>query len=201
MARQKQVDRLVALARTAGVLRARDLDSHGIARGYLRIATEKGLILRSGRGVYVPANAPVTEFHSLAQAAKKVPKGVVCLLSALSFHGVGTQNPFEVWIAIGAKDRRPVADNPALRIVRFSKRTIEFGQEIHVIEGVPVRVFSVAKTVADCFKYRNKIGLDVALEALREALRGKKTTPSEVWDAAGVCRVANVMRPYMEAVV
>jgi predicted transcriptional regulator of viral defense system len=130
-----------------------------------------------------------------------MPRGVVCLLSALSYHGVGTQNPFEVWMAIGVKDRRPAVVNPKLRIARFSKPTLEYGVDRYDIEGVPVRIFSVAKTVADCFKYRNKIGLDVAIEALRDSLNQKKATPSQIWEAAMVCRVANVIRPYMEALV
>lgn len=104
----------------------------------------------------------ITEFHTFAEAAKRSPRGVICLLSALRFHEIGTESPFEVWMAIGEKDRRPVSDNPRLRIVRFSKQSLDFGQTTQDIEGVPLRVFSVAKTVADCFKYRNKIGLDVA---------------------------------------
>ncbi len=195
------LSQIAELAKSSGVLRPRDLVAHGIARQYLRIAADQGIIVRSGRGLYLPADLPLTEFHSLARAAKRVPKGVVCLLSALSYHGVGTQNPFEVWIAIGAKDRRPVTGNPHLRIARFSKRALEFGVGTHDIEGVPVRIFSAAKTVADCFKYRNKIGLDVALEALRDSLRNKKATPNQIWEAAAVCRVANVVRPYMEALV
>jgi predicted transcriptional regulator of viral defense system len=201
MAAPKPIERIVELAKTAGVLRPRDLASHGIAREYLRAAAERGLIIRSARGLYTVPDVPVTEFHSLAEAAKKVPKGVICLLSALSYHGVGTQNPYQVWLAIGAKDRRPAATNPQFRIARFSKRSLEFGQETHNIEGVPVRVFSIAKTVADCFKYRNKVGLDVALEALRASLRNRKATPNQIWEAATVCRVANVIRPYMEALV
>jgi predicted transcriptional regulator of viral defense system len=201
MATTNPIKRIVKLARTAGVLRPRDLASEGIARQYLRVAADKGLIIRSARGLYTAADAPVTEFHSLAQVAKKVPNGVICLLSALSYHGIGTQNPYQVWLAIGAKDRRPAGTNPQLRIARFSKRALEFGQEIHDIEGVSVRVFSIAKTVADCFKFRNKIGLDVALEALRASLGSKEATPSQIWEAAMVCRVANVIRPYMEALV
>jgi predicted transcriptional regulator of viral defense system len=106
-----------------------------------------------------------------------------------------------VWIAIGEKDRRPATGAPPLRVVRFSQRSLTFGQRTHQIEGVPTRIFSVAKTVADCFKYRNKIGLDVALEALREALRQRKATTAALWEAARVCRVSNVIRPYMEALV
>jgi predicted transcriptional regulator of viral defense system len=191
--------RIAELAKAAGVVRPRDLAAHGIARQYLRLAERKGLVVRSGRGLYTAADAPVTEFHTFAEAAKRMPKGVICLLSALRFHDIGTQNPFEVWIAIGEKDRRPDTDYPRMRTVRFSKRSLKFGQETQLIEGVPARIYSAAKTVADCFKYRNKIGLDVALEALRETLRSRKATTADLWQAAKVCRVANVMRPYMEA--
>ena len=191
--------RISELARAAGVLRPRDLAAHGIARQYLRLAEQQGIVVRSGRGLYTSADAPITEFHTFAAAAKRAPRGVICLLSALRFHDIGTQNPFEVWMAIGEKDRRPRSDNPRMRIVRFSKQSLEFGQNTHYVEGVPIRIFSVAKTVADCFKYRNKIGLDVALEALRESIRNRKATIPDLWQAAKVCRVANVMKPYMEA--
>ncbi len=193
--------KIAELAKTAGILRPRDLDAHGIARQYLRLAEQEGLVVRSGRGLYTAADAPVTELHTIAEASKRVPRGVVCLLSALRFHEIGTQSPHEVWIAIGEKDRRPNAEYPPFRVVRFSKQSLAFGQETHQIEGVPTRIFSVAKTVADCFKYRNKIGLDVALEALRECLKQRKATTAELWEAAKVCRVANVVRPYMEALV
>jgi predicted transcriptional regulator of viral defense system len=193
--------KIAELAKAAGILRPRDLDAHGIARQYLRLAEQQGLVVRSGRGLYTAADASVTELHTIAEASKRVPRGVVCLLSALRFHDIGTQNPFEVWIAIGEKDRRPTTDLPPLRVVRFSKHALAFGLETHQIEGVPTRVFSVAKTVADCFKYRNKIGLDVALEALRECLKQRKATTADLWEAAKVCRVANVVRPYMEALV
>jgi predicted transcriptional regulator of viral defense system len=176
------------------VLRPRDLQVHGIARQYLRLAEQQGLVVRSGRGLYVPADADVMEFHTFAEAAKRAPRGIICLLSALRFHNIGTQNPFEVWMAIGEKDRRP-----RICIVRVSKQSLAFGQETHRIEGVPTRVFSLAKTVADCFKYRNKVGLDVALEALRESLSSRKARIADLWQAAKVCRVANVMKPYMEA--
>ena len=195
------IARICDLAKAAGVLRPRDLAAHGIARQYLRLAERQGLVVRSGRGLYTPADAPITEFHTFAEAAKRAPRGVICLLSALRFHDLGTQNPFEVWMAIGEKDRRPRSDNPRMRTVRFSKQSLEFGQKTHRIEGVPTRIFSVAKTVADCFKYRNKIGLDVALEALRESIKSRKATNADLWKAAKVCRVANVMRPYMEALI
>ena len=197
----KPIVRIVELARTLGVLRPRDLGAHGIARQYLRLAEQQGLIVRSGRGLYTPVDAAITEFHSFAEAAKRVPRAVICLLSALRFHDIGTQSPFEVWMAIGEKDRRPVSEIPRLRIVRFSKQSLDFGHTAHDVEGVPLRVFSAAKTVADCFKYRNKIGLDVALEALRESIGSRKATVDDLWQAAKVCRVANVMKPYMEALL
>jgi len=193
------VAKITELAKTAGVLRPRDLAAHGIARQYLRLAMQQGFIVRSGRGLYRPADGAITEFHTFAEAAKRAPRAVICLLSALRFHDIGTQNPFEIWMAIGERDRRPRSENPRMRIVRFSKESLKFGQETHSVEGVPVHIFSVAKTVADCFKYRNKIGLDVALEALRESIRTRKATTADLWQAAKVCRVANVMRPYMEA--
>jgi len=195
------IARIAELAKAAGVLRPRDLSAHGIARQYLRLAEQQGFVVRAGRGLYTPADAAITEFHTFAEAAKRAPRGVICLLSALRFYDIGTQSPFEVWMAIGEKDRRPVSDTPRLRIVRFSRQSLKFGQTTHDVEGVPLRVFSVAKTVADCFKYRNKIGLDVALEALRESIRGRKATVDDLWQAAKVCRVANVMKPCMEALV
>lgn len=201
MGKKNPVQRVAALARRAGVLRARDLAPHAIPRHYLRSAEEQGLIQKAARGVYLPANARLTEHHSLAEVAKRAPRGVICLLSALRFHDIGTQNPFEVWIAVGNKDRAPRSGSPALRVVRFSGTAFEYGQELHDIEGVRVRITSIAKTVADCFKYRNKIGLDVGLEALRDCLRRKKATPSAIMEAARVSRVENVMRPYLEAML
>lgn len=188
------------MARKAGVLRSRDLDAHKIPRQYLRLASEEGLITRVGRGLYVAASAQATTHHSLAMATKRAPKGVICLLSALRFHDLTTQAPYEVWFAIDRKARRPSTDQPPLRIVRFPKNSIQYGVRTHKIEGVPVQIFSPAKTVADCFKYRNKIGLDVAIEALRDCLRKRKATMDDLWEAAKVCRVSRVMQPYLESV-
>jgi predicted transcriptional regulator of viral defense system len=163
------------------------------------MATEKGEITRVGRGLYVARGSRPTEHHSFAQASKRVPHGVVCLLSALRFHDLTTQSPFQVWLAISDKARLPKTDMPPLRIVRFSQKPLSYGVQNHRIEGVNVHIFSPAKTVADCFKYRNKIGLDVALEALRECRRKRRATSDEIWQAAKVCRVANVIRPYLES--
>jgi predicted transcriptional regulator of viral defense system len=194
-----RTQRILEIAEQEGVLRPRDLDAHGIPRIYLGRLCERGLLDRVGRGLYVLPDADVSEHHTLAEAGKRVPHGVVCLLSALRFHGLTTQSPSEVWLAIGNKAWRPQVDYPPLRFVRFSERTLEAGVEEHSIEGVLVRVYNPAKTVADCFKYRNKIGLDVALEALRDCRRQRRCTNDELWRYAKICRVANAMRPYMEA--
>jgi len=183
------------------VIRPRDVASAGVSRAEIARRVEAGTLERVGRGLYVPAGANVTEHHTLVEAAKRVPKGIVCLLSALQFHGLTTQIPHEVWLAIDVKARKPTTDWPPLRIVRFSGRALAYGVEPHVIEGVEVSVTSKEKTVADCFKYRNKIGLDVALEALREYVRGKRRSIDALMRAADACRVTNVLRPYLEAIV
>ena len=195
-----KIDLVAKIARLAGVLRPRDLDAQKIPRQYLRLANDQGLVIRVGRGLYIAASAQATIQHSLAAATKRVPKGVICLLSALRFHDLTTQAPFEVWMAIDRKARRPKVDHPPLRIVRFSQDSLKYDVLTRKIEGVAVRVFSAAKTVADCFKYRNKIGLDVAIEALRDCLQKRKATMDELWQAAKVCRVTRVMQPYMESI-
>jgi predicted transcriptional regulator of viral defense system len=181
-------------------MRTRDLEAKGMSRPAIRRLVDAGKLERVGRGMYVPAGFQATEHHGLAAAALRVPGGVVCLLSALQFHGIGTQAPFETWLAIGVKDRKPTVADLPLRIVRFSRSALEHGFEAHVIEGVPVKVTTAARTVADCFKYRNKIGLDVALEALREYRRSRRSV-DDLTRAACAVRVANVMRPYLEAIV
>jgi predicted transcriptional regulator of viral defense system len=149
--------------------------------------------------LYALPGRPVSAHGTLAEVARRAPKGVICLLSALRFHDLTTQAPFEVWLAIDNKAAAPKLDYPLLRIVRFSGAALTEGIEEHIVDGVTVRVTSVAKTVVDCFKFRNKIGLDVALEALREAWHDKRMSSDEVWRYAKICRVANVMRPYLES--
>jgi predicted transcriptional regulator of viral defense system len=192
-------DKALDIIRQRGVVRPRDLAAYGIRRDCFIDLQRRGLLLRVGRGLYVATGYEATEHHTLAEASKRVPHAVVTLLSALRFHGLTTQNPFEVWMAIGIKARRPELDWPPVRIVRFSGPALEYGVEEHDIEGITVRVYSAAKTVADCFKYRNKIGLDVAIEALRDCWRRRKATADELWAAAKVCRVTNVIRPYLES--
>lgn len=193
-------ERVLKLARDAGVLRPRDLEGQGIPRKYLSQLCEADRLRRVGRGLYVLPNAQPTENRTLAEVCKRIPGGIVCLLSALQFHGLTTQAPFEIWLAIDPKAWRPQAVDLPVRIVRFSGAALTSHVEEHRIEGVTVKVYSPAKTVADCFKYRNKIGLDVVLEALRDAWRKRLATMDQLWQAAKTCRVANVMRPYLESI-
>lgn len=193
--------RILKLARSSGVVSSKEVRALGIHHEYLRQMCSRGELARVGRGLYSLPNADVTAHHGLAQAGKTVPKGVICLLSALRFHEIGTQAPHEVWIAIDRRAARPRTTHLKMRLMRFSGRALIEGVDEQIIEGVRVKIYNPAKTVADCFKYRNKIGLDVALEALREVIRLRKCTIDELWSYAGICRVAEVMRPYMEAIV
>jgi predicted transcriptional regulator of viral defense system len=192
------MEHVLALARRHGILRPRDLGAARIPRSYLRRLVKRRVLERTGRGLYRLAGDEIDEHHSMAEACKRVPHGVVCLLSALRFHDLTTQAPFEVWMAIDVKARAPAADHPPLRIVRMSGDARTKGIEEHRVEGVTVKVYSVAKTVADCFKYRNKIGLDVAIEALRE-YRRVRGSMDDLSRMAVVCHVTNVIRPYIEA--
>lgn len=199
-----RTDEVVALTRRQGIVTARALREQGIAPAYLQRLTARGVLTRVARGIYALADgaegADITAMHTLVEACLRVPSGVVCLLSALRFHKLTTQAPHAVWMAIDPKARLPKVPYPPLRIVRFGGTARTTGVEKHLVEGQEVQVYSVAKTVADCFKYRHKIGLDVAIEALGDAWRGRRATADELWRAAQVDRVANVMRPYLEAV-
>lgn len=197
---QSPVQRVIQIVRRRHMIRPRDVEAQGIPREYLLRLYRKGVLERAARGVYVLAEGRVGERHSLALVAKRVPKAIVCLLSALRFHGVTTQEPHEIWIVLDTKARKPSISWPPTRIVRFSGAALESGVERHRIEGVDVKVYTLAKTIADCFKYRNKIGIDVAVEALREALRDKKAPVDQIYKFARICRVANIIRPYLEAV-
>jgi predicted transcriptional regulator of viral defense system len=190
---------ILTLASAHGLIRPRDLVALGLPRVALTRLVRQGLLTRVGRGLYAHPDRTVSEHGSLAEVARKHPQAIVCLLSALRVHNLTTQSPFEVWLAIPNKARAPKLAYPPLRIVRFSGAALTEGLEDHQIDGVTVRVTSVERTVADCFKFRNKIGLDVAMEALREAWMGKRVHMDELWRYAALCRVANVMRPYMES--
>jgi len=187
------------LSEMSGVVSAKQLTALGVPRVQLSRWVASGQLRRLSRGLYaLPSYAP-NENASLIEVAQKAPSVTFCLLTALRFHNLTTQAPFEVWIAIGPKARAPKMDYPALRVWRFSGEALPFGVEVHPVDGVNLRVTSVAKTVADCFKFRNKIGLDVALEALQEAVQARRVSMDELWRAATVCRMSKVMRPYLES--
>lgn len=193
--------RIIRLVRQRGILTTREVVQAGIHREVLSRLVRSGAVERIERARYRLPDQPITEHHGLAVAASAAPRGVICLLSALSLHGLGTQVPFEVWLAIEQRARRPALRQPPLRVVRFSGKAFTEGIETHAIEGQRVRVYGVAKTLADVFKFRNKVGLDVALEALREAWRERRVTMDEIDHYARICRVERVMRPYLEALV
>jgi len=188
------------LLRRTGTARSYELVSTGATRSELSRMVAAEQLMRVARGLYALPDFQGDEHSALASVAKRAPNVVFCLLTALRIHDLTTQAPFEVWIAIGNKAHPPRLDYPPLRTMRFSDNALAAGVETRKIDGLTVRVTSVAKTVADCFKFRNKIGLDVALEALREARRAKKVSAEDLWRYAKVNRVTNVMRPYLEAV-
>jgi predicted transcriptional regulator of viral defense system len=192
-------DLILTLAQTKGLLRTRDVDAVGAPRTALALLAQDGRLIRLGRGLYASPERATSANDSLAEVAAKSAHGVICLISALRFHDLTTQQSSDIWLAIPHKAHAPRIDYPPLRIVRMSGEAMTQGVELVDVAGTPVRVFGVAKTVADCFKFRNKIGLDVALEALHEAWRSKRVSMDELWHYAGICRVANVMRPYIES--
>lgn len=192
---------VLALAKKCGLIRPRDVVALGISGEYLNKLLAEGELERPTRGVYRLPDHPVTDRTQLAEVAKRVPKAVVNLLSALEFHGLTTQLPHEIWVAIPDGMRSPRVDDPPVRVTRYAAEPYRFGIEKHRVDGIEVKVYSAAKTVADCFKFRGQIGLDVALEALKDCRRQRKATADQLWDAARVCRMTNVMRPYLEAIL
>lgn len=190
---------ILSLVRSHGVIRARDLGSNGLPRMALTRMVRRGELVRVGRGLYTTPDHQYSENTNLAAVAKMYPKAVVCLLSALRFHNLTTQSPHAVWLGIPNKARPPKLDYPPVRIIRFSGRGLTDGIETHRVERVPVRITSISRSVVDCFKFRNKIGLDVALDALQEAWRERRVTMDDLWGDAQNFRVANVMRPYLES--
>lgn len=191
--------RVFELARQKGLLRAIDLDAIGAPRVVLTRLSAAGLLDKVGRGLYRLPGHPGSEHESLATVATKVPQAVFCLLTALQFHELTTQLPRQVWIAMPRGSHVPRLDYPPVRMVQMTDEVYAAGIETALRDGVALRVYGVAKTVADCFKHRNKIGLDVALEALKEARAKRRASADELWHFAKICRVANVMRPYLEA--
>ncbi len=199
--RATQPERLLRHARDRGILRARDLGRLHIPRAVLVRLVGQGRLIRRSRGIYTVAEHEPTEHTDLAAVAARAPNAVICLLSALRFHDLTTQLPWDIWIMIDRKARRPTIDHPEIRVFRASGAALREGVEVHRIEGVDVRITCPAKTVADCFRYRNKVGTDVAIEALRDCWRQRKATMDEIHRYAKINRVANVMRPYMESLV
>jgi predicted transcriptional regulator of viral defense system len=197
----KQEDKILELAAQQGIVRPRDVEALGIPREYLIRLWRKGQLERIKRGMYSLPDAQVSEHRSLMEVAKQAPNAVICLISALDFHELTTQIPHEVWIAIEKSSWKPSIDYPPLNVSYFSGQSFLYGIQERDINGVTMKIYSPAKTVADCFKFRNKIGQDVAIEALRETWRQGKASMNELWEAAKVCRVARVMRPYLEAIV
>jgi predicted transcriptional regulator of viral defense system len=198
---RSQPKEALEFARKRGIFTAAEAARYGIHSQILTRLIRDGTLERVARGQYYFSEQPVSEHHTLAIVARAVPGGVVCLLSALSVHGIGTQVPAQVWLAIRRQARRPSVQYPPLRIVKFSGKAFTEGIEIHQIERQPVRVYGVAKTLADLFKYRNKVGLEVALEALRESWRERRFSMDDLDRYTRICRVERVMAPYIEALV
>jgi len=187
------------LAAEQGVLRARDALAEGVSSTALTRLVRSGELVRVGRGLYELPDADVSEHHTLAEVAKRFPGAVICLLSALAYHGLTTQQPFQVWLAHRRGTRPPTLEHPQLRVFRVSGESFEHGVEVHHIDRVPVRITSPAKSVADAFKFRSTVGLDVAIEALRDYLHARAGTIDDLWEAADACQVRTVLRPYLEA--
>lgn len=193
-----RVDDIKALLKRYGTVTARTLEQQGINRRILSRLQASGELVRVARGIYASGEAEgVTAHHSLAVVARRVPSGVICLLSALRFHEIGTQVPSQIWIGLPRGTRIPA--ETMIHAVHYNRPSFQVGVEQHRIEGITVSIFSPAKTVADCFKFRNQIGLEVAIEALRESLRAKKATLTNIYAFAQACRIANVIKPYLEA--
>ena len=193
-----------ARLKAAGIgafFRPRDLESLEIPFAALQRMVTARTVEKVGLGLYRLAAAEPSEFETLAMVVSAAPGGIVCLLSALRLHVIGTQAPHEVWLALDRKARKPVRLPARVRIVRFSGAMLSYGIETRPILGVSVRVTSPSRTVVDCFRYRKKLGLDIALEALRDGVRSRITTVDEIMRAAEVCRARTVIRTYLEAVL
>jgi len=196
-----QSDHILELARHRRVLRASDVRAHGWSPQLLIRLHQLGKLQRIARGLYGLPDADVTEHQTLIEVCQRLPKGVLCLLSALQFHEIGTQLPHDVWVALPEGSQTPVLSYPTLRIARLRGAAYSDGIQIVTDHGAAIRVYSAAKTVTDCFKFRHKIGLDVALEALKDAWRSRKVTMADLCYFAKINRVERVMQPYLEALV
>ncbi len=191
--------RVLNLAREKGVFRASDADKLGIPRIVISRLFTAGKLERIGRGVYRLPDMSPSENEDLILVAKRVPQAVICLLSALQYHGLTTQLPRQIWITMPRGSHIPKLDYPPVRMIQASGEAYTTGIEVQEHDQVKIRIYNVAKTIADCFKHRNKIGIDVALEALKDARRHNRASIAEIWKYAKICRVSNVIRPYLEA--
>lgn len=200
MRHNTHTQRVLDLLRQKGILRPSDLDDIGAPRVVLTRMTTNGQLEKAGRGLYRLPESPLSEHESLVAVATRVPQAVFCLLTALQFHEMTTQLPRQIWIAMPRGSHTPRIDYPPVKMIQFSGEAYTQGIEEHERDQVTLRVYGIAKTIADCFKHRNKIGLDVALEALKDARSRKKVSADDLWRYAKIRRVANVMRPYLEAV-
>ena len=198
MDRKQQI---INIIKQRGIVNAADIEAAGISRNYLYMLFRDGLIEKTSRGLYMLKNSAAPEHSAFIEIAKKTPKAVICLASALSYYEITSQIPHEVWLALPKGAWKPKISYPPLNITFLSPETYHYGIEEYEINGNRVKIYSIAKTVADCFKFRNKIGLDVAIEALKESLGRRKVTVDEVMAAAKVCRVGNIIRPYLETVL
>jgi len=197
----KHFAEIANLAADKGIISARDVEELGISRNTLYAMCREGLLQRTARGLYVLADSEVSAHFGFAEISKRIPSAVISLISALNFHELTTQIPHEVWLSIPRDTWLPEIDYPPIQVTRVSEPAYSFGVEEHIIGGVSVSIYSPAKTVADCFKFRSKVGLDVAIEALRSAWDARKITVDELVEAAQVDRVWRVIRPYVEATV
>jgi predicted transcriptional regulator of viral defense system len=195
----KDQNRIVTMVRRNGFVRPREIEHAGIPRWEIYAMAKAGVVTRHSRGLYTLPDAPITENHSYAEAAKIIPRGIICLISALRFHRLTTQNPTDVWVAIPRGTWQPKSDALSLRIVQFSGDALTSGIEGHEIEGVKVRVTNAPRTIVDCFRFRNHIGTDVALEALRDGWRKRQITMSALVQCAKVFRMQRVIMPYLES--
>lgn len=193
-------DRLIAAAKKKAVITVNEAVSLGVSRSMLPRLEKEGLFCRVTRGVYMLSDRQPSEYETLLEAFAKPHKGVVALLSALNYHGITTQSPSKLWLAIPKGYRALKMPTMTTKIIRVSGVGYTYGIETHTIEGVDVKVYSLPKTIADLFKFRNKVGLDVAIEALKESVKKGLVNAQEIYKAAKVCRVSSVIRPYMEAI-
>lgn len=194
----KKIRQAYEFIKTHKIIRTGELENAGFSRVYLKRLVKMGKVQKISWGVYKVSDFSHSEFYSFAEASKKVPNGVICLISALNFYDLTNEFPFEVWMALEAKTWKPAKCDIPIRITRYSKKTFSVGIDTHDIDGVKVKIFSPAKTIADCFKFRNKIGLDVAISALHQCWKQKKASIDQIWHYANICRISNVIRPYLE---